>query len=83
MLGDGKGHLEAGFVASRKVGGAVARNRARRRLKELLRNCLRFVPREVRRLVFVAGRSTCTASFERMKEALLSVLHDVDVGRNA
>ncbi len=29
-----------GFTASRRVGGAVARNRARRRLREVARECL-------------------------------------------
>jgi ribonuclease P protein component len=34
----GEGQVRAGFVSSRRVGGAVARNRARRQMKEAWRS---------------------------------------------
>jgi ribonuclease P protein component len=51
-----------GFVASRKgVGDAVHRNRARRRLREIVRRALAHGARPERWLMFVAFRSATTA----------------------
>ena len=50
------------FVASKKsVGGAVQRNRARRRLREIVRRRWHRVPPSGIRLMFVAFRSVLTA----------------------
>jgi len=50
-----------GFIASRKgVGGAVQRNRARRRLREIVRRRWARVPPNGWLLMFVAYRSTPT-----------------------
>jgi ribonuclease P protein component len=50
------------FVASKKgVGGAVQRNRARRRLREIVRRRWPRVAREGTRMMFVAFRSALTA----------------------
>src|SRR5262249_39784410 len=50
------------FVASkRSVGGSVQRNRARRRLREIVRRRWHAVPPSGVRLMFVAFRSTLTA----------------------
>jgi ribonuclease P protein component len=40
LLKNELGHFRAGFTVSRKFGGAVARNRIRRRLREAVRRCL-------------------------------------------
>jgi ribonuclease P protein component len=51
------------FVASRKgVGGAVQRNRARRRLREIVRRRWAGVPAAGVRMMFVAFRSVLTAA---------------------
>ena len=51
-----------GFVASKRgVGGAVLRNRARRRLREIVRRRWARIPRTGYLMMFVAGRSTPTA----------------------
>ena len=51
------------FVASKKgVGGAVQRNRARRRLREIVRRQWPTLTREGVWMMFVAYRSTLTAS---------------------
>ena len=50
------------FVASKKaVGGAVQRNRARRRLREIVRRLWPTLAREGIWLMFIAYRSTLTA----------------------
>jgi ribonuclease P protein component len=51
-----------GFVASKRgVGGAVQRNRARRRLREIVRRRWPRVPQTGYLLMFIAYRSTLTA----------------------
>src|SRR5262249_26925867 len=51
-----------GFIASRRgVGGAVQRNRARRRLREIVRRRWTRVPPEGYLLVFIASRRTLDA----------------------
>lgn len=52
-----------GFTVTRKVAGAVGRNRIRRRLKEALRVSGASGAREGRDYVFVARRGTLTAPF--------------------
>ena len=56
---------KVGFVASkRSVGQAVQRNRARRRLREIVRRRWSRVPSTGYLLMFVAFRSTLTASHQ-------------------
>lgn len=55
------------FVASRKaVGGAVQRNRARRRLREIVRRRWPTLTREGLWLMFVAHRSVLTAAHDEL-----------------
>jgi ribonuclease P protein component len=52
-----------GFIASKRgVGGAVERNRARRRLREIVRRRWSRIPRTGYWLAFVASRGSLTAS---------------------
>jgi ribonuclease P protein component len=54
-----------GFIASRKgVGGAVQRNRARRRLREIVRRRWPRIPETGYWLAFIASRKTITASHQ-------------------
>ncbi|MFM7232469.1 MAG: ribonuclease P protein component [bacterium] len=51
-----------GFIASKRgVGGAVQRNRARRRLREIVRRRWTRVPQDGYLLVFIASRRTLDA----------------------
>ena len=56
-----------GFIASRKgVGGAVQRNRARRRLREIVRRRWPRMPRMGYVLAFIGSRGTLTATHQEL-----------------
>ena len=64
-----------GFIASRKgVGGAVERNRARRRLREILRVRWPRVPHTGYWLVLIAHRSSLTAAHQDLADDVERVL---------
>lgn len=57
---------KVGIITSRRVGGAVVRNKVRRRLREILKFCLPQIPAGL--LVVVVAKSTAAvASFEQLK----------------
>src|SRR5262245_10361646 len=63
------------FVASkRSVGGAVQRNRARRRLREIVRRRWQRVPRVGYLLMFVAMRGVLTAPHQELASDVERVL---------
>jgi ribonuclease P protein component len=65
-----------GFIASKRgVGGAVQRNRARRRLREIVRRRWTRVPQDGYLLVFISSRRTLEAAHQDLAtdvETLLS-----------
>ena len=64
MVADGpSGPPAVGFVAGKKVGSAVARNRAKRRMREAA-SCSSLKPDTV--YVLVADRGVLTADFDRL-----------------
>lgn len=70
-----------GFTASRKVGGAVARNRAKRRLRAAARAAMpgRVVPGFD--YVLVARAAVLTCAFSELEADLRSALADLAKGR--
>lgn len=62
-----------GFVVSRAVGSAVARNRVRRRLRHLMAERLVLLP-ERSRLVVRARPGAATAAFPELERALDAAL---------
>ncbi|MFM8763600.1 MAG: ribonuclease P protein component [Spartobacteria bacterium] len=57
---------KAGIITSRRVGGAVVRNKVRRRLREIIKTCLAQIPAGL--LVVVVAKSAADgASFEQLK----------------
>lgn len=72
-----EGPPRAGFTASKKVGNAIQRNRARRRLKEAARLILPLHGAAGTDYVFIARAGTAarpwTALLDDMKSALLSL----------
>jgi ribonuclease P protein component len=60
------GRRAAAFAASRRLGGSVSRNRARRRLREAYRTQKDLLPGTGVRLCFVARRPALEAPFPRL-----------------
>jgi ribonuclease P protein component len=68
------GRFRVGFTASRKVGGAVQRNRAKRRLREAARAVLPLSGRERTDYVLVARPATLDRPFTGLVKDLASAL---------
>jgi ribonuclease P protein component len=66
--------IRAGFTASRKVGGAVVRNRAKRRLREAVRRLLPLHGQAGWDYVFIARGGTATRSWLRLLDDVKSAL---------
>jgi ribonuclease P protein component len=75
--GDDRPLIRTGFTATRKVGGAVVRNRAKRRLREAARLLLPLHGQPGRDYVFIARGGTVNRPWTRllddMKSALISL----------
>jgi ribonuclease P protein component len=65
-----QGPFRAGFVTSRKVGGAVARNRVRRRLREIVRKHQHQIVESVW-IVTIARELSSHASYAELEDAWL------------
>jgi ribonuclease P protein component len=66
--------VRVGFTASRKVGNAVMRNRARRRLKAVVAELVGKHAKPGHDLVLIARTATCECPFEDLKRDLLQAL---------
>ena len=60
--------IRVGFTASKKVGGAVVRNRAKRRLREVAQQVLSSLKAPTCDIVLIARWSTPTVSFQKLIE---------------
>jgi ribonuclease P protein component len=72
--GDGLPHLGVGFTATRKVGGAVVRNRAKRRLREAARALLPQLGLPGCDYVFIARMGTAERDWDRLLDDVKSAL---------
>jgi len=68
------GTLRVGFTASRKVGGAVLRNRAKRRLRAAAASTLSLLGREGHDYVLVARTATLSRPFAELTGDLSKAL---------
>ncbi|MEI8108224.1 MAG: ribonuclease P protein component [Verrucomicrobiota bacterium] len=60
------GEAKIGLITSRRVGGAVVRNRVRRRLREIVREALPHLKRGIW-LALIARKSASEASYEAIR----------------
>lgn len=72
--GDGDPAVGVGFTATRKVGGAVVRNRAKRRLREAARAILPRLARPGCDYVLVARMGTVDRPWDRLLDDVASAL---------
>lgn len=66
--------IRAGFTATRKIGGAVQRNRAKRRLREAARQLLPLYGAPATDYVFIARSGTTVRPWPRLLDDVKSAL---------
>lgn len=71
---DAEGPIRVGFTATRKIGGAVVRNRAKRRLREAARKLLPELGRPGFDYVLIARGGTAARPWERLLDDVKSAL---------
>ncbi len=69
-------NLRVGYTATKKIGNAVARNRARRRLKEAARLTLAELGLTGMELVFICRQETATLPFAVLRTNLRTALEE-------
>ena len=72
--GDGSPHIGLGFTATKKIGGAVQRNRAKRRLREAARAMLAQHGVPGSDYVFIARMGTTERAWDRLLDDVKSTL---------
>lgn len=78
LLTGESGCAKVGFITSRRIGGAVVRTRARRRLREIIRPFLEFLPAGLL-LVVVGKSSAATAPFAELQGEWLLLARRVSI----
>ena len=68
-----------GIIASRKVGNAVLRNRAKRRLREVARALWPRVPNDGRQVVLIALSVVPTVDFGRLHDDVARLMRNLGV----
>lgn len=83
----GSEQIGAGFTATKKIGNAVTRNRAKRRLREAARALLPLHGKPGTDYVFIARMDTATIGWQRllddMESALISHAQRISAGTGA
>lgn len=80
----GSDQIGAGFTATKKIGNAVVRSRAKRRLREAARKLLPLHAKPGTDYVFIARMDTATIGWQRllddMESALISLAEQISAG---
>jgi len=76
---EGQAETRLGFTATKKIGNAVARNRAKRRLREVARLGLAASPPAGWDLVLIARDTTGAMPFDRLRRELDAALRKAGV----
>ena len=71
---DGAATIRIGFTATRRIGGAVVRNRAKRRLREAARLLAPLQARPGCDYVFIARQGTATRPWARLLDDMRTTL---------
>ncbi|MCR9195527.1 MAG: ribonuclease P protein component [Hyphomonas sp.] len=83
-LRKGSARIGAGFTATKKIGNAVVRSRAKRRLREASRQLLPLHGKLGADYVFIARMDTATIGWQRllddMESALISLAEQISAG---
>ncbi len=75
------GPARVGFTVTKKIGKAVLRNRARRRLREAVRLLPRQLLRPGHDYVFIARDATATCDFATLVQQVRKALEKLNAGR--
>ena len=78
---NGRNTNRLGITVSKKVGGAVQRNRAKRRLKELYRTTSHKIQKGYD-IVFVARASAVTVEYEALERAYFWAIRKIGLANN-
>jgi ribonuclease P protein component len=77
----GEPSVRVGFTASRKVGGAVERNRARRRLRAAVREVVPALAAPGYDIVVIARAQTLSRGFDDLRQDLVTGLRRLGAAR--
>ena len=72
--GDDSAAIRVGFTATKRIGGAVERNRAKRRMREAVRLVLPDLARPGFDYVFIARGGVTTRAWDRLLDDVKSAL---------
>jgi ribonuclease P protein component len=81
--GDARGTVRVGFTATKRIGGAVERNRAKRRMREAARLLLPDLARPGVDYVFIARGGVTTRPWPRLLDDVKSALIRLAAERTA
>lgn len=73
-----RGQTRYGFIASKKIGGSVKRNRAKRLMREIVRLNLDKIKKDFQ-IIFIARTAIVNASFAEVKKSIFYVLRKAGV----